>query len=120
MSANSKANYTIYFNSSCSKSRAAHESLTAKFKNTDYNVINYLENPPTAEELLKLINMLGLNNNPAPLSRNSKPGEVRSVDEVLSEIVRDPQNLQRPIIVDWKNNRAVIARSPEKVDEILS
>ncbi|CAG8827331.1 12674_t:CDS:1, partial [Dentiscutata erythropus] len=34
-------------------------------------------------------------------------------------IKQNPSNLQRPIVVDWNNGKAIIARPPEKLNEFL-
>ena len=48
---------TIYHNTRCSKSRGTLEIL--KEKGVEPNVINYLETPPTKEELRQILVLLG-------------------------------------------------------------
>ena len=52
-------NFTIYHNPRCSKSRQTLELL--KEKNIEPEVVLYLDNPPSKDEISKLLNILGIN-----------------------------------------------------------
>jgi arsenate reductase len=110
----------MYFNPSCSKCLYAFEFLQSK--GITPKLIHYLEQHPTAAELKKISEGLGLR--PFDLVRTSEPlfaekfeGKDLSDDEWLKALEEYPVLLQRPILV--KNNKAAIGRSPEQLDGFL-
>ncbi|MFT4861301.1 MAG: arsenate reductase [Pseudohongiellaceae bacterium] len=112
-----KSNYTLYHNPDCSKSRAALALLESNDINPD--IIYYLEQPLTAEEIRGLMGKLGITL--AEMLRPSEPefDEYDLSDSTLSEdlimdiVVQHPNLIQRPILV--VGDRAVIGRPPENV-----
>jgi arsenate reductase len=112
----------IYHNPSCSKSRQALEVLESHRQ--QFHTIEYLETPPTAEDIAEVCALLGLS--PIDIIRTNEKrfrelrmdaSDERSDTEWIQLIVDNPVLLQRPIVVI--NGRAVIGRPPEKVLEIL-
>ncbi len=111
---------TIYYNQDCSKCRQTKSLLKEKNINTD--IIEYLNNTLSKEELTHII---GLGIPAKDLIRPfedewEKTGldiETASDDELINAIIQYPILLQRPIVL--ANGKAVIARPPEKVLEIL-
>lgn len=110
---------TIYHNPRCSKSRQALALL--EDKNLEITVIKYLEMPPSKDDLRVLSKKLGL-----PISQMLRTKESVYRDLSLKEASEEtlynavPENpilLERPIVVN--GNKAVIARPPEKLEEIL-
>ena len=118
----SDARLTIYHNPSCSKSRETMQILHGK--NLNPRVIEYLNDPPTQQELKTIIEMLGIS--ARDLLRTTEPvyqearldDEALSEDEIITAICQHPLLLQRPIVVS--GNRAVIGRPPTKVLEIIA
>ena len=111
----------IYHNNRCSKSRCALVALEESGK--EYQVINYLETVPTAEELRVIIEKLGIKAH--DLIRKKEPvyiqqykGKDLSEEAWIEAMVAHPILIERPIIVD--GDRAVIARPAEKINEILT
>ena len=110
----------VYFNPQCSKCRTA-QSILAEH-NVDAEFVRYLDNPPTRDELKRLMEMLGIND-PRQMMRTGenvyKENELQiaSRDELLDAIVENPILLERPIFV--RNGKAVIARPPEKLLDLL-
>lgn len=111
----------LYHNSRCSKSRSALELLHQR--GITPHVIHYLETPPSVDELRELVGMLGI---PArALLRTSEPeyAELGLADTSLADAAlinamsAHPRLIERPIFVHGK--RAVIARPPERVLELL-
>ncbi len=111
---------TVYHNPRCSKSR----DCLAFFDNseTPYQVIKYLEKPPSFEELKLLIKQLNLA--PIDLIRKNEPiwkkkyeRKDLSDDELIQVMSSNPILIERPIVVN--GNKAVIARPIEKAAEIL-
>lgn len=112
---------TIYHNPKCSKSRGALkllESYTIEIK-----IIDYLNNPPTASELKKIIKLLKIF--PRELIRSSEQiYKEKNLDrpnlsdtELIEEMVQNPILIQRPIVLSKKE--AVIGRPPENVLKII-
>ena len=111
---------TVYFNPSCSKCRTVEGILADKGVDADY--VRYLDEAPTRERLVELMGMLGIDD-PRAMMRTAEP-VYRELgltgagpDELLDAIVSNPILLERPIVV--REGRAVIARPPERVLEIL-
>lgn len=111
---------SLYFNSSCSKCRTAQSILDEH--HVDAHVVRYLEEPPTRDELVGLMAMLGIDD-PRLMMRKGEPEyaalglEEATADELLDAIVSHPILLERPIFVS--GDRAVIARPPERLLELL-
>ena len=116
-------NVTIYHNPRCSKSRKTLELIESR--GLQPRVVEYLENPPAPETLLRLAKMLKvplaelLRTSEADFAKSS--GQVPANDDhALSRWLHDhPRVLQRPIVVDEDRNRAVIGRPPENVMDLL-
>lgn len=110
----------IYHNNTCSKSLCALTVLEESGKKFD--IINYLETPPTAEELDTILLQLHI---PAmDLVRKNEPvykelyeGKTFSNPEWVQIMVQHPILIERPIIVTDKG--AVIGRPAEKILEVL-
>lgn len=111
---------TIYHNNRCSKSREGVCFL--ENNKTDFQVINYMENVPTKDELKDLLKKLKL---PAiELVRKKETiwieqykGKELTEDQVIEAMIENPKLIERPIIVN--GNKAVIARPTERINEIL-
>lgn len=114
-------NVTIYHNPRCSKSRATLQLL--RDRGIEPTVVEYLKEPPDAETLDRLLNMLGLE--PRELMRTQEPeyeqanladpGLTR--ETLIRAMVQRPRLIERPIVV--AGERAAIGRPPENVLEIL-
>lgn len=87
-------------------------------------IVEYLDNPPTRQELKKIIEMLGIS--ARDLLRTTEQiyadarldREALSEDEIIAVICQHPALLQRPIVVS--GDRAVIGRPPARVLEIIA
>jgi arsenate reductase (glutaredoxin) len=111
---------SIYSNPRCSKCRTALGLLTEQ--GIDARVVAYLDDPPTREELAILMGQLGITD-PRQMMRTGED-VYRELglagagdDELLAALVAHPILLERPIVV--KGERAVIARPPERLLELL-
>ena len=106
--------FVIYHNPRCSKSRQALEIL--RQHGIEPTVIEYLKTPPEA----KTLRSLGL---PARAILRENEDEAAALTpgmsdaELFAAIARQPILLQRPIVVRGK--RAIVARPPECVNELL-
>ena len=114
-------NRQIYVNPSCSKCRSALSLLEER--DVDAETIRYLDVPPTLAELERLMALLGIED-PRQMMRTGEPvyaemglDDDRSRGELLEAITQHPILLERPIFV--VGDRAVIARPPERVLDLL-
>jgi len=111
---------TIYHNNRCSKSRQGLQLLEASGK--EFQVIKYLENIPTKEELTNIINCLGIKpinlvrKNEAIWKENFK-GKDLTDDEIITAMVENPKLIERPIVINDK--KAIIGRPPESILDII-
>ena len=110
----------IYHNPRCSKSREG----ICELDNLDqsYEIIKYLENPLTEEELVSILKKL--NFKPIELVRTKESiwienykGKNLSDKEIIDAMLKNPKLIERPIVVN--GDKAVIARPKEKIKEIL-
>lgn len=111
---------TLYHNPRCSKSREALQLLEAKGETLE--IVRYLENPPSFQELKQVIELLGIN--PIDLVRKQediwkeKYKDIKLTDEeVITVMVENPKLIERPIAIN--GTKAVIGRPPEKVLTVL-
>ena len=110
----------IYHNNRCSKSRCALALLEESGK--EFEIINYLQTKPSAEELASIISKLKIK--PFELIRKTEPiflekfkGKDLSDKEWIQAMVEYPILIERPIIIS--DGLAVIARPAEKINEIF-
>jgi arsenate reductase len=106
----------IYHNQRCGKSRNC--LLVLKDSNAEFEIINYLETPPTFEELKVLLQKLNLT--PIELVRQKEKiwidnfKEKAITDEQIIQAMADnPILIERPIVV--KGDQAIIGRDLDKV-----
>jgi arsenate reductase len=111
---------SIYFNPRCSKCRTAKGLLAER--HVDAHIVEYLQTPPTVDDLRVLMEQLGLDD-PRGMMRTGESVYAdlglaeASEDALLEAIAANPILLERPIVV--RGGRAVIARPPELLLELL-
>lgn len=110
----------IYHNSRCSKSRECLAFLEQKIPS--FEVINYLQNPPTFEELELIIKKLGIM--PLELVRTKEKIWIEnyknrdlSDKEIIQALSAHPTLIERPIVI--KGGKAIIARPLENINTLL-
>lgn len=111
----------LYHNPRCSKSRAALKLLQER--GFEPEIVLYLETPPSASELTKLLKQLGIK--PRDLLRTKEPPfkdlglDAPDVSDatIIDAMAANPVLIERPILVS--GTRAVLGRPPEKVLEIV-
>ena len=113
-------NIQIWHNPKCSKSRAAIELL--ENKNIDANVVKYLEQTPTKEQLKDVLSKLKISAKELLRTGEDIYKELNLKDindeETLIEIMtKNPILIERPIII--KGDKAVIARPIENLEDLL-
>jgi arsenate reductase len=111
---------TVWFNPRCSKCRTVHGLLDERQVPADY--VRYLDDTPSRETLERVLGLLGTDD-PRAIIRTGEPvyrelgldGATR--DELLDALVAHPILIERPIVI--RGDRAVVARPPERVLELL-
>jgi arsenate reductase len=111
---------TVWFNPSCSNCRTAQGILQERGVDADY--VRYLDTAPGRDELERVLAMLGTDD-PRAIVREKEP-EYEELglasagrDELLDAMAAHPVLIQRPIVI--RGGRAVVARPPERVLELL-
>ncbi len=112
----------LWHNPRCSKSRAVKEILDER--GADYVERRYLQDPPDAATLDRVLHALGLE--PWEMARMGEQlaGELRLADrprrrdEWIAILVANPVLIERPILVT-DDGRAVVGRPPEAVAALL-
>ena len=110
----------IYHNSRCGKSRECLAFLEKSGKT--YEIIKYLDEVPSFEELKTIITKLGIK--PIELVRQKEKVWIEnyknkdlSNDEIIQTMISNPILIERPIVIN--GNKAVIARPLEKINTII-
>jgi arsenate reductase len=111
----------IYHNPRCSKSRATLALLTER--GIDTEVVEYLQQPPSAADIRSLLQKLGLK-----AAEIVRAGESAFRDSGLSAdspdadlialMAREPVVIERPIVI--VGDRACLGRPPENVLELIA
>jgi len=110
----------IVHNPQCSKSNCALELL--KDSNLDYEILDYLNTPLSAETLRDIIQKTGL---PAeallrktePVFKEKYEGKHFSDEEWIAVMTKHPVLIQRPIVIS--GDKAVIGRPIEQVYDLI-
>lgn len=115
------SNITIYHNPACGTSRNTLEMI--RNSGIEPTVIHYLENPPTRDELVKLIADMGITVR-ALLRKNVEPYETLALaedrftdDQLIDVMLQHPILINRPIVVTPLGTR--LCRPSEVVLDIL-
>ncbi len=112
---------TIFHNPRCSKSRQTLALLEEK--GITPTVVEYLKEPPTAEELTDILAKLDMaprdlmRKKEAPYKDNNLGDDSLSKDALIAAMVDNPVLIERPIVL--ANGKAAIGRPPEDVLAIL-
>ena len=110
----------IYHNPRCSNSRQGLELLENSGK--EFEIIKYLENILTKEELTSILKKLQINpielirKNEAIWKENYK-GKELSDSEIIAAMIQNPKLIERPIVIN--KNKAVIGRPLENISTII-
>jgi arsenate reductase len=110
----------VWHNPRCSKSRGVLQVLAEAGVTPE--VVRYLDTPPSRAEIEDVLRRLGTDD-PAVLVRTGEAvyrelglaGADR--DTLLDALATHPALIERPVVID--GDRAVLARPPERVRELL-
>ncbi|EMN5545455.1 glutaredoxin-dependent arsenate reductase [Enterobacter cloacae] len=114
-------NITIYHNPACGTSRNTLEMI--RNSGTEPEIILYLDNPPSRDELLKLIADMGisvralLRTNVEPYEQLGLAEETFTDDQLIGFMLQYPILINRPIVVTPLGTR--LCRPSEVVLDIL-
>ena len=85
--------------------------------------MEYLQSPPDADELEKVLRLLGLEprdlmrKHEAPYKENDLDNSQLTRKQLIQAMVDFPILIERPIVI--RGNKAIIGRPPEKILDIL-
>ena len=110
----------VYHNNRCGKARETIALLEQSGK--EFEIIKYLDNPPTFEELENLLNKL--NYKPIDLVRQKESiwianfkGKDLTDSQIISALAENPILIERPIVII--GDKAIVARPPEKLNDFI-
>ena len=112
---------TIYHNSRCGTSRKTLEILEQE--GADVTVVNYLETPPSKDELQRLYDRAGITPREGLRAKESLAQDLDLVDGAVSDdaileaMVANPILINRPLVETEKGVR--LCRPQDVVREIL-
>ena len=115
------SDFIIYHNPRCSKSRQTLEILNQQ--DVDTEIILYLENPPSAQEVASILQKLSLSSRDIIRKGEEEYKLLNLKDQSLTEnelisfMSENPKLIERPIVV--KDDKAIIGRPPENVLSLL-
>ena len=113
---------TIWHNPRCSKSRDSFKLLEEK--GVEVEVVKYLDEVPTKEELKNMLKMLGMRSAQELMRKKEAVykelnlKDETSEDALLEAMIANPKLIERPIVI--RGDKAVIGRPIEKVVELLA
>lgn len=111
--------WVIYHNPRCSTSRKTLELL--RDNGIEPKVVEYLKDPPSRAELVRMIADAGITVRDAVRKRESLYGELNlnqaDDEKLLDAMVANPILIERPFVVTTKGTR--LARPIDAVREIL-
>ena len=110
----------IYHNPRCRKSREGLATLEASGQ--PFEIIKYLDQPVSQEELTEIITKLGIE--PIDLVRKNEAiwksdfkGKKLSNEAIIEAMVMHPKLIERPIVIN--GNDAVIGRPADNILNII-
>lgn len=110
----------VLHNPRCGKSRNCLAFLTEA--NQSFEIINYLQNPLSEDEIRILLQKLDLK--PIELVRQKETvwienykGKTLSDKEIIKALSENPILIERPIVI--KNDKAIIGRAIENLEKFI-
>lgn len=108
---------TVYEKPTCTTCRNLFALLTER--GVDFERVNYIVDPLSAAEIRDLLGKAGLRPRDVVRMKEAGARDLPLEDDgaVLAALEANPELLQRPIVV--RGDRAVLARPPERVLDLL-
>jgi arsenate reductase len=113
---------SIWHNPRCSKSRDSFKLLEEK--GLDADVVKYLDEVPSIDELQKILKMLGMSSaqelmrKKEAIYKELNLKDETSEDVLLQAMITNPKLIERPIVI--RGDKAVIGRPIERIIELLA
>ena len=106
----------IYHNPRCTKSREA--LVIIKSKTSEFEIIEYLKNPLTVQEIKVLLPKLNIKarelvRTQEGIWKETYKGKILTDNEIINIMAENPKLIERPIVEH--NNKAVIGRPAENI-----
>jgi len=113
-------NVTIWHNPRCSKSRNAVALLEEQ--GVEAEVVKYLETPPSKDEIVEVLKMLGISARELMRTKEDIYKElglkdVSDEDALIDAMVAHPKLIERPVVI--KDGKAVIGRPIENIVALI-
>ena len=113
-------NVTIWHNPRCSKSRNAVALLEEQ--GVEATIVKYLETPPSKEEIVEVLKMLGISarelmRTKEDIYRELGLKDVADENTLIDAMASNPKLIERPIVI--KNAKAAIGRPIENIVELI-
>ena len=92
--------------------------------NVEYEIVDYLNNPPSVDELRSLSKKMGIKAREFIRTKEATFKELNlqpHIDDegfMFQKMYENPKLIERPIVV--KGERAVLGRPPENVEDLLN
>ncbi|KAI1427147.1 DUF1687-domain-containing protein [Xylaria sp. FL1777] len=102
---------TVLKQASANATEAATEDQASTHR-ADFE-LQVTEDPPTAGQLETILQYVGKNKIGSVIKGAS------TEDEALKRLREDTDNLQRPLIVDWNNGRAIVSSKESEILKML-
>ena len=112
----------IYHNPRWGKSRESVQILNDL--NVEYEIVDYLNNPPSADELQSLAIKMGVKARDFIRTKEAVFKELNlqfHLDDehfIFQKMSENPKLIERPIVV--KGDKAILGRPPNKVENFLN
>jgi len=111
----------VYFKTNCATCQTAL-SLLKKNAKEDFELIEYLVDVPSEDDIREILKMLGMKaeqlvRTKEYLFKEKYEGKNISENEWIKILVQNPILIERPIYV--KDGKAIIGRPPERILELL-
>lgn len=114
--------FIIFHNKRCSKSRQTLQLLEQN--HIAPSIVEYLNTPPTAEELAKIIALLGFESARELMRKGEDAYKAQNLSnpqltelELIDAMINTPKLIERPIVIF--KDKAVLGRPPENVLTLL-
>ncbi len=114
------SNIKIYHNPRCSKSRDA--VILLEEKGVEVEIVKYLDTPPSRQELIEILDMLGLSarglmRTKEDIYKELGIKDINDEDMLIGLMVANPKLIERPIVI--KDGKAAIGRPIENIIELI-
>jgi arsenate reductase len=110
----------IWHNPRCSKSRNAVALLEEE--GIEAEIVKYLETPPTKDEIVEVLEMLGISARELMRTKETLYKElglkdIHEEERLIDAMVEHPKLIERPVVI--KDGKAAIGRPIENIVKLI-